>query len=175
METRGLDNSLDQADLRENLLQQMASLKYSVETLQQELEQQGEQQMDKNQELEQEVGKLEAALNTSFSRWGELRAGHTEVVNQTLAILASLARIRVAHSTTENPGTVDGVTALQDGTTPSSSSSVPECSRPKRLRPKDVTCVASSTYGPDWACAKVTRSVRRVLVTVMNFRHLTGS
>ena len=84
-----------------NIWQQLDELKFSIEGLQQGSEQMFAIQDDRKNELQEEVDKLETALNMSITNWKELLDGHSKLKNQTLAILASLADVRAAHSKTK--------------------------------------------------------------------------
>jgi len=87
-----------------------------------------------------------------------------------MEILASLQAIRSAHSTsTEREVTIDGVeaeteaapsttsrspTAPPGSSTPSAPSSTCSGSQIKKLKPGNITCTASSHFGPVWSCKK---------------------
>ena len=141
-----------------------------------------------------------------------LQAGHTEVANKTIKILAALEQVKAAraylkmnfllipsmqihstHSTsTEKDVTIDGVDAVSESATvptttnksgqsgtdspsqgePTSAGPTPSCSgsKVKKLKPGNITCTASSHYGPAWACRKV--NILRVnLLIVLTLQH----
>ena len=98
-------------------------------------------------------------------------------------------QIHSAHSTsTEKDVTIDGVDAVSESTTvptttnksgqpgttspsqgePTSAGPTPSCSgsKVKKLKPGNITCTASSHYGPAWACRKVNILLVNLLIVV---------
>jgi len=173
VEKSGQDLSNKSLGFEKNVFSRIAALQYSLETVQKEAEQGSLEQENLNEKFSEELANIAAALNNSFSHWKELQAGHTEVADKTMEILAALQGIQSAHSTsTEREMTIDGVEAVTEAApstssnpqTPppsdSSSSSTPSpsstCSgsKVKKLKPGHITCTASSHIGPVWSCKK---------------------
>jgi len=156
--------------LEKNVFSRIAALQFGLERVQKDSEEGWFEQENLNEEFSEELAKIAAALNNSFSHWKELQAGHTEVADKTMEILAALQGIRSAHSTsTEREATIDGVeaeteaapstsTSSPSSKTPSGSStpSAPSssCSGSKIKKLKNITCTASSQFGPAWSCKK---------------------
>ena len=160
------------------------------------------------------------SLTKTFSRANigcmstSLQAGHTEVANKTMQILAALEQVEAAilylktnvdssyipsmqihsaHSTsTEKDVTIDGVEAVSESSTvptttksgqsdtssssqgePTSPGPTQSCSgsKVKKLKPGNITCTASSHYGPAWACRKVNLLTHLPHFAILTLQH----
>jgi len=124
----------------------------SLERVQKEAEESWLEGDKLNEEFSAELAKIASALNNSFSHWKELQAGHTEVAERTMEILAALQGVRSAlsRSTERDMEAVPSSGPLS----PPPSAPSPTCtgSQIKKLKPGNIT--ASSHIGPVCSCEK---------------------
>lgn len=133
----------------------LADLDMKQEIMEEELESQALDQTLKLADLQMEILKLEAALNMTVSHWAEMKSGHGEFANKTLAVLASLMKL-ATRVTTESPAssTMDDVEAEdEEEVTPApedSPSSTPlvfhNCTELVKFESSDISCTASSEF-----------------------------
>ena len=144
-------------DNRLRLFQMLADLDMKQEIMEEEIESNALDQSLKLADLQTEILKLETALNMTVSGWAEMRSGHGEFANKTLAVLATLMKL-AKRVTTESPttNTIDDIEAEdEEDVTPApedSPSSTPlvfhNCtdSELAKFKSSDITCSASSEF-----------------------------
>ena len=131
----------------------IADLEYRQEVMEEEQE---EDQLARDLavlRLDTELAKLEAALNMTVSHWADLKSGHTEFANKTLAILSDM--MELAQSTTQATldTNIDGLEARHqdESTVPLQSSN---CSKVEKFPPSEIRCQASSELNKRFSCKK---------------------
>ena len=134
----------------------LADLDMKQEIMEDEIETKALDQSLRLADVQMEILKLETALNMTVSHWAEMKSGHGEFANKTLAVLANLMRL-ATKVTTESPtsNTIDDVEAEdEEDVTPApedSPSSTPlfhNCSDTElvKFESSDITCSASSEF-----------------------------
>jgi len=155
------DMSINHEELKDNLYEQIASIEFAQEVMEEEAEQNLWNQESVNEDFQLEILKLETALNMTVTHWAELKSGHSEFANRTLGILKSLVDLTSKTTTESNDEEIDSIDAYEDDTTenPKTSSSTKKpvfqnCTDGRKLKPNEITCKASSEFNKKFGCKK---------------------
>eukprot|EP00092_Neocalanus_flemingeri_P007315 GFUD01007901.1.p1 GENE.GFUD01007901.1~~GFUD01007901.1.p1 ORF type:complete len:539 (+),score=172.53 GFUD01007901.1:31-1617(+) len=169
------DMSINHEELKDNIYEQIASIEFRQEIMEEEAEQNLFNQESTNEDFELEILKLETALNMTVTHWADLKSGHSEFANKTLSILNSLVEIS-SRTTTEAYEEIDSVEAIEENdttetgnqqissstesssvigsTTATSKPVFQNCTNAKKIQPNAITCEASSEFNRKFSCRK---------------------
>jgi len=160
------DLSIDHDTHKDNIYEQLASMDFKLEVMEEEAEINQYNQESINEDLDLEILKLETALNMTVTHWAELKSGHSEFANKTLDLLNSLVELSSRTTTEPNEKEIDSIEAIEEGsgfvnsnkdvTTESSSDSgsttltpkpvFQNCTNEKKIKPEAIKCEASSEF-----------------------------
>ena len=161
------DMSINHEGMKDNIYEELASIDFRQEIMEEEAEQNQYNQESINEDFELEILKLETALNMTVSHWAELKSGHSDFANKTLDILNNLVELSSRTTTEANEEEIDSIEAIEDndisgaGATESSSVSdstiqpvFQNCTNEKKIKPNSITCEASSELNRKFGCKK---------------------
>ena len=170
------DMSVNHESYKDNIYEQLASIDFRLEVMEEEAEQNQYNQESINEDFDLEILKLETALNMTVTHWAELKSGHSEFANKTLGILNSLVELSSRTTSEPNEKEIDNIEAIEDNdiaesvdqgiavTTDSSSLSgsttvtqtpvFQNCTNEKKIQPNSIKCEASSEFNRKFGCKK---------------------
>ena len=170
------DLSIDHETQKDNIYEQLASMDFKLEVMEEEAEINQYNQESINEDFDLEILKLETALNMTVTHWAELKSGHSEFANKTLDLLNSLVEMSSRTTTESNEKEIDSIEAIEendivnpsdqdkDVTTKSPSDSgsttitpkpvFQNCTNEKKIQPEAINCEASSEFNRKFGCKK---------------------
>jgi len=170
------DMSINHEEHKNNIYEELASIDFRQEVMEEEAEQNQYNQESRNEDFDLEIMKLETALNLTVSHWAELKSGHSEFANRTLDLLNDLVELSQRTTPDANEEEIDSIEAIEDNditkppdqgisvTTESSSVAgsttitakpvFQNCTNEKKIPPSAITCEASSEFNRKFGCRK---------------------